>query len=236
MKSLSLKVSTSVVSLALALAGCGLISSDISKITFDLPTETYTFDTSMWGNLPMGMVPSVPCTSDMDCCTAATLVGMSCTSPQLDCNTSTSTCEASVPESASSSINLAMQVPQLQDFGGKALSNVTISKITYSVSNNTMNIDLPAMTIYLAPDKVTDPTDPRAVPFGTTMPIPKMTDPTNQQVMLVPNASAVFSMFTSDISNPFNIIAATTVKIEGGQPVPMGAVTLSVTGSLSAQL
>lgn len=232
MRSLSLKLTTS--ALALALAGCGLISSDISKLTFDLPTETYTFDTSMWGNLPPGMVPAVPCTADMDCCNAGSLAGISCTTTPLDCNAGT--CEASIPESASSTIDLAMQVPQLNGFAGQALSNVTISKITYSVSNNTMNIDLPAMTIYLAPQGVTDPKDPRAMMFGTTMPVPKMTNPTNQQVMLVQNASAIFSMFTSNVSTPFNLIAATTVKLQAGDPVPSGAVTLSVTGALSAQI
>jgi hypothetical protein len=229
------KLTTSVVALAFALAGCGLISSDISKLTFDLPTETYTFDTSMWGNLPAGMVPAVPCTTDPDnCCNLGSAAGLSCTTTPLDCNAGT--CEASIPESASSTVDLAMQVPQLNGFAGSALSDVTISKITYSVSNNTMNIDLPAMTIYLAPQDVTDPTNPRAIVLGTTMPIPKMTNPTNQSVMLVQNASAVFSMFTSNVSTPFNIIAATTVKLQAGEPVPSGAVTLSVTGALSAQI
>ncbi len=219
---------------ALALAGCGLISSDITKLTFDLPTQSYTFDTSMWGNLPAGTVPAVPCTSSSDCCTSGALAGISCTTTPLDCNAGT--CEAAVPESVSSSIDLASQVPQLSGFAGHALSQITISKITYSVSNNTMNIDLPAMTIYLAPQGVTDPNDPQAVMFGTTMPIPAGTDPTNQPVTLVSNASQVFGMFTANISTPFNLIAATVVKIEAGQPVPKGAITIAVTGALSAQI
>jgi len=219
---------------ALALAGCGLISSDITKLTFDLPTQTYNFDTSMWGNLPAGTVPAVPCTSTSDCCTAGSLAGVSCTTTPLDCNAGT--CEAAVPESVSSSINLASQVPQLSGFAGHALSQITISKITYSVSNNTMNIDLPPMNIYLAPQGVTDPNDPSAMLFGSTAAIPAGTDPTNQPVSLVSNASQIFGMFTSNISTPFNLIAATVVKIEAGQPVPKGAITIAVTGALSAQI
>jgi hypothetical protein len=219
---------------ALALAGCGLISSDITKLTFDLPTQTYTFDTSMWGNLPAGTVPAVPCTSSTDCCTAGALAGVNCSTTPLDCNAGT--CEAAIPESVSSPINLASDVPQLSGFANHGLSQITISKITYSVSNNTLNIDLPAMTIYLAPDKVTDPNDPKAVVFGTTMPIPAGTDPTNQPVMLVSNAAQVFGTFTTDISMPFTLIAATVVKIEAGQPVPSGAITIAVTGVLSAQI
>ncbi len=219
---------------ALALAGCGLISSDITKLTFDLPTQTYTLDTSMWGNLPAGTVPAVPCTSSADCCTAGALAGISCSTTPLDCNAGT--CEAAIPESVWSSIDLATKVPQLSGFGGHALSQITISKITYSVSNNTLNIDLPAMTIYLAKDGITDPNDPGAVVFGTTMPIPAGTDPTNQPVTLVSNAAQVFGMFTTDISMPFNLIAATVVKIEAGQPVPSGAITIAVTGAISAQI
>jgi hypothetical protein len=233
MKPLSVKAMTSAIAV-LGLVGCGLISSDITRLTFDLPTETYTFDTSMWGNLPPGQVPAVPCTSDSDCCTAGGLVGISCTTTPLACNAST--CEARIPESVSSNINLVMQVPALSSFPGHALSSVTISSITYSVSNNTLNDDLPALTLYLAPDGVTDPSDPRALTFGTTSPVPAGTNPTNQRVTLASNAAAVLSMYTANISTPFNIIAATTVVIAAGTNIPKGAITLAVTGTISAQL
>jgi len=233
MKLPSLRATTSAIA-ALGLVGCGLISTDITRLTFDLPTETYTFDTSMWGNLPPGQVPAVPCTADGDCCTAGGLVGISCTTTPLACNAGT--CEARIPESVSSNINLVMQVPALSSFPGHALSSVTISSITYSVSNNTLNDDLPALTLYLAPNGVTDPNDPGALKFGTTSPVPAGTDPTNQKVTLVSNAAQVLSMFTSNISTPFNIIAATTVVIAAGTNVPKGAITLAVTGTISAQL
>jgi hypothetical protein len=216
------------------LAGCGLISSDISKVTFDLPTETYTFDTSMWSNLPkVTTVPAIPCPA-VDCCTAGSAAGIDCATTMLTCNSS-GVCEADVPESAASSVNLATQVPVLQSLSGHGLSNITISSISYVVSNNSLNIDLPAMTIYLAPDTVTDPTDSRALPFGTIPVIPKMTDPSGM-VMLVPNAAQVFATFTGNVSTPFNIIAAGTVSIPGGSDVPSGAITLSVTGTVSAQI
>jgi len=215
------------------LGGCGLISSDISKLTFDLPTETYTFDTSMWSNLPKGTIPAVPCPA-IDCCTAGSAVGIDCSTTMLTCNAS-GVCEADVPESAASSVNLAMQVPVLQSFPSHALSSITIKSISYTVSNNSLNIDLPPMTIYLAPDGVTDPKDPRAQEFGTIPAIPAMTDPSGM-VMLVPNAAAVFAQFTGNISTPFTIIAAGTVAIPSGSPAPSGAITLSVTGAVSAQI
>jgi hypothetical protein len=236
MKPSSLRVSSPAVGvLGLALlAGCGLISSDISKLTFDLPTQTYTFDTSQWGNLPKGTVPPVPCASASDCCTAATLANSGLDCSTVTCN-SASVCEVDVPESTASNVNLATQVPVLKSFAGHGLSSITISSISYVVSNNSLNIDLPAMTIYLAPDGVTDPTDSRAREFGTIPVIPAMTDPSGM-VVLVSNATQVFASFTGNVSTPFNIIAAGTVSIVGGSNVPSGAITISVTGTVSAQI
>lgn len=234
MKDLSLKASAPALAVFVLLGGCGLISSDISKLTFDLPTETYTFDTAQWSNLPKGTIPAVPCASASDCCTAATLTGSGLDCTTLSCNTS-SVCEADVPESAASSVNLAMDVPALRSFPGQGLSSVTISSISYAVSNNSLNIDLPPMTIYLAPDGVSDPKDPRAEEFGTIPAIPAGTDPSGM-VTLVPNATAVFAKFTGNISTPFTIIAAGTVAIPSGSPVPSGAITLSVSGTVSAQI
>jgi hypothetical protein len=233
MKHFSLRASAPVLAAFALLGGCGLISSDISKLTFDLPTETYTFDTAQWSNLPQGTIPAVPCPA-VDCCTAGAAAGIDCSTTMLTCNAS-GVCEADVPESAASPVNLAMEVPALSTFGDQALSSITISSISYAVSNNSLNIDLPPLTIYLAPDMVTDPHDPRAQEFGTIPAIPAGTDPSGM-VILVPNAAQVFASFTGKISKTFYIIAAGTVAIPGGSPAPSGAITLSVTGVVSAQI
>jgi hypothetical protein len=218
----------------LAAGGCGLISSDVFRVTFDLPTQTYTFDTAQWGNLPPAAqgatFPSVTCQTDNDCCTLGTVAGLNCTTTPLVCKSSA--CAAEIPESISTTINLAMQVGSLSKYA--SLGNISISSITYTVSNNTLNVDLPPLNIYLAPMDVTDPTDPRAQLFGTTEAIPAGTDPT-AMVQRVSNASAIFQTFTANLSTPFNFIAATTVEIAAGTPVPNGQVTISVTGTISAQ-
>jgi hypothetical protein len=232
MKHFSLKASAPALAAFVLLGGCGLISSDISKLTFDLPTETYTFDTAQWSNLPQGTIPPIACTSSDTCCAAGSLAGIDCSTTMLTCNAS-GVCEADVPESAASSVNLAMQVPVLQSFPGHALSSITISSISYVVSNNSLNIDLPPMTIYLAPDGVQDPRYGDV--FGTIPAIPAGTDPSGM-VMLVPNAAQVFAKYTGNISTPFTIIAAGTVAIPSGSPAPSGAITLSVTGTVSAQI
>ncbi|HVV53480.1 MAG TPA: hypothetical protein VHO06_27735 [Polyangia bacterium] len=234
MKRASLTVLPAAGALLLSLGGCGLISSDVFRVTFDLPTQTYTFDTSQWGNLPPGQVPTVPCTADADCCTAGSLAGIDCTTTPLVCKTTASppSCAAEIPESIVTTIDLAMQVGSLAQYA--SLGNISISSITYAVSNNTLNVDLPPLNIYIAPMGVTDPTDPRALLFGQTAEIPAGTDPT-MMVQLQPNAPSIFQMFTAHLSTPFNFIAATTVEIAAGTPVPNGHVTVAITGVISAQ-
>jgi hypothetical protein len=43
-------------------------------------------------------------------------------------------------------------------------------------------------------------------------------------------------MYTKNVSTPFNVIAATTVVIAGGTPVPNGHITVTIGGAVSAQL
>ncbi|HVV16059.1 MAG TPA: hypothetical protein VHH90_02555 [Polyangia bacterium] len=219
--------------LGVVLFGC----ADITRITFDLPKQTYSFDTMNWVNLPPAATglafPSIPCGSDMECCTAGALVGLDCNTTPLMCPAGT--CEADVPESVSSSINLAQSVPQLATFPGHSLVKVTISSISYQVMDNTLNVDLPPMAIYLAPDGITDAHDPSAMLFGTVPSIPAGTNPAGM-VQKAPGADAVLEMYTKNVSQSFNVIATTTVVIAAGTPVPNGQITVTIGGAVSAQL
>ncbi len=235
MKPLSLKATTSMLA-TLGLVGCGLISTDITKVTFDLPTETYTFDTAQW-NIPPALdglaFPTIACTTDDDCCNnpLASAAGLDCTMTKLACTSGS--CAASLPESQATMINLSTDVmPSLSSY--TSLVSISISSIKYTVRSNTLNVAVPPLSIYLAPNGVTDPTDSRAQLFGTVPTIPAGSTP-NGNVQLVSNAAAVFQMFTSNLATPFEIITAATVVIGAGTPVPTGAITIAVTGALSAQ-
>src|SRR6187549_3117620 len=99
-----------------AAIGCGLISSDITKVTFALPPRTYTVDAADW-NIPVGTIPAVPCGNDgqaiNDCChPPAPLPSPTCTDemPILCLN---GVCTAEFTVAQSQEINLAMEVPQL---------------------------------------------------------------------------------------------------------------------------
>ena len=85
MKPFSPKATTSAIAV-LGLVGCGLISTDITKLTFDLPTETYTFDTAQW-NIPQVLqgaaFPSISCTADNECRMWGSVLGLDCAMPKL---------------------------------------------------------------------------------------------------------------------------------------------------------
>jgi hypothetical protein len=233
MKPLSLKATTSAIAV-LGLVGCGLISTDITKITFDLPTETYTFDTAQWKIPPalQGLsFPSIACTTDNDCCTLGSVAGFDCTMTTLACMSGS--CSAEFPESQATPINLSTDVmPSLSSY--TSLVSISISRITYTVRSNSLNVDVPPLSIYLAPNGVTDPTDSRAKLFGTVPKIAAGSTPTGN-VQLESNAAATFQSFTGNLATPFEIITAATVVIGAGTPVPTGAITIDVTGALSAQ-
>ena len=220
-------------------AGCGLLDSSIANTSFVLPAQVFSLNTAMWGNLPTGSTQAVPCGDGQpvtDCCNPpAPLPAPDCSTTPLVCaanSAGTNVCTAEVPESLANEINLGSAVPGLSSF---PTGNITIASVKYTISNNTLNVDLPPMTVYLAPDMVTDPKDTRAMIFGTIPAIPAGTDPTGE-VQKDPTADHTFEMYAGNLSTPFEFIASTTVVVPSGSPVPSGGVTVSVTVTLSAHL
>lgn len=219
--------------------GCGLLDSSIANTSFVLPAQVFSLNTSMWSNLPAGNSQAVPCGDGQavtDCCNPpAPLPAPDCTTTPLVCaanSAGTNVCTAEVPESLANEINLGNAVPGLSSF---PTGNISIASVKYTISDNTLNVDLPPMTVYLAPDMVTDPKDTRAAIFGTIPAIPAGTNQTGE-VQKDPGADKAFEMYAGSLSTPFEFIAATTVIVPSGSPVPSGGVTVSVSVTLSAHL
>jgi hypothetical protein len=224
------------VALLLGLSACGLINSDIAKVTFDLPPQKVSFDLASY-HLPAGNTVPVPCGDGQlvaDCChPPAGLPTVDCTATPLLClpNQGTNVCTAEVTATQSTTVDLSNVDPRLMS--AKSLANITINRISYTVDSNSLNTDLPPATIYLAPHGVTDPGDMNAKKFGTLPSSPAGTTPTGN-VTLEPAAAATFSSFTRDLSMSFNLIVKATLDIPSGAPVPSGAVQITVTGKLQA--
>ena len=144
--------------------GCGLISSDITKVTFDLPTETYTFDTAQWNIPPTCRGVTFPAASPAravsDCCTAGGAAGIDCATTTLDLSR-----RAPAPPS---SPNRRPRRSTWRPTSCRSLSQYTSLSASRSAASATRSGATASTStcrrysIYLAPDGVTDPTDPRA--------------------------------------------------------------------------
>jgi hypothetical protein len=217
--------------------GCGLISSDITKVTFDLPAKTYSFNASQWG-IPAGNTQAVPCggaSPVQDCCNPPALPGVTkpdCTAHPLMCVSGVCTLEQ--PVTVSNSVNLKAEVPVLSSVNNQSIADITLSNLHYD-AQNTLNVDVPPLVLYVAPDGVTNPNDPNAQKFGTVPMIPKGMN-SSGDVILEPNADAVFSARGQMFGTPFNFIATTTVVVPSGSPTPQGMITVTITGKIAAKI
>jgi hypothetical protein len=225
-----------VASLLAAGAGCGLIDPNVTETQFNLPEKSYSFDASTF-NAPAGITQEIPCGAGqviVDCCNPpAGLPAPDCTATPLSCEQNENgmnICTATVTVAQASMLNLGAEVPQLSGFTG--FVSIKIKRIGYTVTTNTLNIDLPDVALYLAPAGVMDPADGSARKFGTLPSIPAAT-PTAGDVILERDADAVFSSFTQDIATPFNVIATTTLRVTRS---PTGRIDLTISGMLSASL
>jgi hypothetical protein len=208
--------------LALGAFGCGLISSDITKVTFDLPMKDYKFSSQGFA-LPAG-VPNmaVPCGAGTPLAT--------CPSP-LSCISGV--CSAQVPLNVYQQMDLKMEVPQLQSVSSQMLVDITLESMSYSVIN-TANIAIPEIDLYLAPMGTTTPSGPGAQKFGTVPAIPAGMNASGD-VVKAPGADALFIMYGQNFGTPFNFIAATTVVVPTGTN-PTGMVDIAISGKIAAQL
>jgi hypothetical protein len=226
-----------IITVAAFLPGCGLVSRDVSKVPFDLPPKSYSFDTSSTGwKLPAGSFPQIPCGPAeviTDCCNPPDpLPKPNCSVTPLSCEEGLCTLRFQV--SAVQQMALKQEVPVLANIDRQYLLDVYISQIRYTVMS-TLNVGLPSVDLYVAPDGVTSASDPQAEKFGTVPLTPAMANG-DGLVDLSPDSEQIFATYAHELATPFNFIATTTIVIPSGSPIPSGRVDITVTGQLTASL
>jgi hypothetical protein len=213
-----------------AAIGCGLIDSDISRLTFALPEKTYMVDAGALSP-PLGSIPSVPCGDGelvTDCCAPPPPL------PTPECSTTpilclSGVCTARLTVEQSQEINLAQEDARLAN--RPSFGDLSIASISYRVPENSLNVTIPEIVLTL-----TDIGGTRSRKFGTIPSIPAGTTVASGNVILEPGAEGIFSEFASDLSKPFKLIGTTTIDVPSGSAAPTGRITVQVTGSLSVSL
>ncbi len=220
-------------------AACGLINSDIATITFPLPSRTYSFDTSQagWNGGTSGAfatVPPIACTADADCCPPLiTAAGIDCS--MLICDAPTQTCAfAVVVETPPQMINLKNEAPQLKPYSSQSILDISVSSITYTIPQNTLNVNLPPVELFVAPQGTTTASDPAAIRFGK-VPVIAAGSTVPGKVDLDPAGKAAFENIAKNFGTPFVFLSRARVVVPGGTPAPTGALTLTISGTLSVK-
>ncbi len=204
-------------------AGCGLISSDVTNFDLTLPDKNFTIDASGW---------------QVDQAAAATLTSTSCASAPAVCASaadqacpedctgrcgSSQTCELDLDVGLYQMIDLLAEKPELQSINDEPVIKVTIDSVTYEVTLNTLNVDTPAMEVYVAPMSIMDPKDPMAKHVGTIPSVPAgATVQPAQTMTFTSSGKADLVSIMSTFKTPFNLIVGSTLTVKNGTPVPTG--------------
>lgn len=208
---------------ALALTGCGLVSTDVADFDLSMPERSFTIDSAQWGLTSDATFPAVDCsTPGSNVCSAAVMAA---------CNSSTcfgscdgTNCQATVLVALWRDVNLYEEKPELKSINDQPLLDVTIDRMQYDVAENTMNVQMPEFTMYVAPMAVMSPGDPQAEPIGSITSLSPGATLIDAEVNLTPEGRASLRQFMGDYKTTFNIIVAAEVVIQAGDPVPSGRI------------
>jgi hypothetical protein len=205
-----------------ALAGCGLISSDVTDFDLSLPDKKFTIDASGWTvkQSDADSVLLMSCTSSSKCNAAIQLVcPLGCSG---SCNTS-QTCDVSLDIDRSQTVNLLAEQPDLKSVNNEPAIKVTIDSVTYDVVTNTLNVDTPEIAIYVSPMSVIKSSDPAATKIGTIASIPAgWTTTSSQPIKFTATGQADLIKQMSSFKTPFNVLESSSIVISRGQMVPTG--------------
>jgi len=210
------------------LAGCGLISSDVTNFDLTLPDKNFTIDASSWqvDQTQASQLLMMSCSSNSLCDTAAQQACSSGCSGECVTSSGMSSCVLHLEFSAFQAVNLLMEKPELKQINDEPVIKVTIDSVTYEVTSNTLNVETPRMNVSVAPMSVMDPTDPMAKLIGTIDGIAPDTTTNGPQTMTYTDTGkADLVAIMSTYKTPFNIIVGSMppgYTVSRSTPFPMG--------------
>lgn len=219
---LSVRSGVAAAGIAVALAGCGLISSDVTNFDLTLPDKRFTIDMGGWqvDSSAADQYLMRSCSSNPSLCNTA--VQQVCTMNCSGACGADNTCELSLDVSGRQPVDLVMEKPELKSINDEPVIKVTVDSVTYDVSSNTLNIDTPEITLYVAPISVLKPTDAMAKAIGTIAPIPAGATSSAQSVKFTSTGRADLVAAMSSFKTPFNVLVGSKIVVTASQAVPTG--------------
>jgi hypothetical protein len=219
--------------MVVALCGCGIIDPNITRFELRLPERMFTMDTDQWQLSSSGAVfPEIACGADPTFC--ETEVQSLCGSDQCTGTCVAGSCQMTVQVTLWRMVDLYEENPELKTINEQPLVDVEIESVHYEVTENTLNIDTPALTLYMAPASVMDPSDSAAREVGVIPVIAAGSPQGKADVMVSAAQEQALETFMRDYQTPFNLIISADITVEAGDPIPMGRLTADVGVDASA--
>ncbi|HEU5061057.1 MAG TPA: hypothetical protein VFU21_31215 [Kofleriaceae bacterium] len=206
----------------LAGAGCGLVDSDVTDIDISLPEREVTVDTADWQLSGSERLQEVDCSEDESVCSTglAELCGSEDVCAGV-CGASRS-CEVSVQVALWHTFDLRAERPELQQIEGQPLVDVRIDRVYYTVGENSLDVDSPPLSVYVAPEGVMSPFAADAQLVGTIPSVPAATTIEEADVELTDEGKDRLAARMKDYDTPFNLIVASELRIQAGDTLPHG--------------
>jgi hypothetical protein len=145
------------------------------------------------------------------------------------CDMTTQKCDLGLNVSVYQGVDINMSNPELAMIAKEPVVKVTIDNIVYSVTEDSLNVATPEMTVYVAPMSVMSPSDPSATAIGTIPPVqPNPTLDVPMMMMFTDSGKASLAAMMGNYKTPFNVIVGSTVLVKMGDPLPTGKLTATV--------
>jgi hypothetical protein len=214
----------------LALSGCSLIDSSVTDFDLTLKDKAFSVDASGWqvDQQAADAFLATNCSSAPMVCTnaATTACPMNCTGT---CSSTTNTCELGLDVGLFKTIDLVTEQPELKEVNDRAIIDVEVDAVTYQITMNTLNVETPAMKVYVAPMSIMDPDDPMARQIGTIEPVPAGATVASRDMQFTGDGRQALREIMGTYKNPFNIIVGSQIVVGSGDMVPMGRLDALVT-------
>jgi len=204
-----------------AVPSCGIISSDVASFDLALPDKKFSINANSWqvNQTDADLVLSTSCATQPALCSAAAETACA-TGCRGTCNAA-KTCDLSLDISLAQLVNIATEKPDLASFTNQSVIKVSVDSVTYEITKNGLNVEIPELTVYVAPMSVISASEATAI--GTIDPIPAgWTTTEAQSIKFTATGRDKLVDVMSTYKTPFNVIVGSSILVTSGQQVPTG--------------
>lgn len=216
----------SLVALSLLLSlthGCGLVE-DLLAFTIDTDWKYFTLDTAQLGvTVPGGAstIPAINCTKDANC------AALKCGGSGYSCATKclNKKCGIVAIFEQGTTIDLSQKITNSTT--ATILSKVTLDKVSYDATVNSLNFNTPKLNMYIGPNSAKNTSSSGVAHFAEMPVIPAKQTP-KEDMNVTAQGKTALEQRVLDYKNPFKMFGKASLTFTSGSPIPQGKLRLGV--------